>query len=72
MAKADDCGDYYRIKADNRDLNYAKYFTDGEELISRIEDYNSHNTRRMDVDEVKELLLQLDFIKSELAAWCSL
>ncbi len=47
MAKAQDLGGYYRIPADNRDLNYAKYFSEGEEKISQLEDYTSHNTRRL-------------------------
>jgi len=66
LAKADDLGAYYRIKADIRDLNYAKYFTVGEEQVSQLEDYNSHNTRRLNVQEVKEMLLNLDYIKMEL------
>ena len=68
MAKAEDLGDYYRIPADNRDLNYAQYFSEGEEKISHQEDYTSHNTERMNVEQVKQLLLKLDFIKEELHA----
>jgi len=68
MAKAEDLGEYYRIPADNRDLNYAQYFTEGEEKVSELDDYTSHNTRRLDVEQVKELLLKLDFIKEELHA----
>lgn len=68
MAKAEDLGDYYRIPADNRDLNYAQYFSEGEEKISHQEDYTSHNTERLDVERVKELLLKLDFIRDELHA----
>lgn len=67
MAKAEDLGDYYRIPADNRDLNYAKFFVEGSREISRIDDYTSHNTTRFDIEEVKELLLKLDFIKEHLA-----
>lgn len=66
MSKAKDLGDYYRIFADNRDLNYNKYFTEGEEQISQIEDYNSHNTSRLTVHEVKDKLLKLDYIQNEL------
>jgi len=66
MVKAEDLGGYYRILPDDRDLNYGKYFTEGEEKIAEIEDYNSHNTRRLNVEEIKELLLQLDYIKTEL------
>jgi UDP-N-acetylglucosamine 4,6-dehydratase len=68
MAHAEDMGGYYRIPADNRDLNYAKYFSDGEEVISHTDDYTSHNTTRLDVEQVKSLLLKLDFIKDELNA----
>ena len=68
MAHATDMGDYYRIPADNRDLNYAKFFSEGETAISEYEDYNSHNTRRLNVEQIKELLLKLDYIKEELNA----
>ena len=68
MAKANDMGVYYRIPADNRDLNYAQYFTEGEEEISQINDYTSHNTERLNVHQVKNLLLKLDYIKEELNA----
>ena len=63
MAKVDDMGEYYRIPADNRDLNYAKYFSDGEERISHLDDYTSHNTRRLNVVEVQALLQKLEFIE---------
>jgi UDP-glucose 4-epimerase len=68
MAHAKDMGGYYRIPADNRDLNYAKYFSDGEEIISHTDDYTSHNTNRLNVEGTKQLLLKLDFIKEELNA----
>lgn len=68
MAKAEDMGRYYRIPADNRDLNYAKYFVEGEERISEFDDYTSHNTERLDVPGIKELLLKLDYIKEQLDA----
>lgn len=68
MAHAIDMGAYYRIPADNRDLNYAKYFSEGETQISTLDDYTSHNTRRLGVEEIKSLLLSLDFIKEELRA----
>ena len=68
MAHAIDMGGYYRIPADNRDLNYAKYFSEGEADISTLDDYTSHNTRRLNVEEVKSLLLSLDYIKDELNA----
>ena len=63
MARAEDKGSYYRIPADNRDLNYAKYFSDGEEKISGLDDYTSHNTERLNVEQVKSLLRSLDFIQ---------
>ena len=66
MAHAKDMGSYYRIPADNRDLNYAKYFSEGEEEISHLEDYTSHNTNRLSVVQIKALLLKLDYIKEEL------
>ncbi|MFZ4856343.1 MAG: polysaccharide biosynthesis protein [Desulfuromonadaceae bacterium] len=66
LAKAEDLGGYYRIVPDDRDLNYGKYFTEGEEKISEIVDYNSHNTQRLSVAEIKEKLMGLDYIKEEL------
>jgi UDP-glucose 4-epimerase len=66
MVKAEDMGAYYRIPADNRDLNYAQYFSEGEEKISHQEDYTSHNTERLSVDQVKKLLLKLEYIKDAL------
>ena len=68
MARAEDMGRYYRIPTDNRDLNYAKYFIEGESSISSSEDYTSHNTERLNVTQVKELLLKLDFIQDALHA----
>ncbi len=68
MARVEDMGDYYRVPADNRDLNYAKYFSDGEEKISHLEDYTSHNTQQLDVEKVKSLLKKLDFIQEQLNA----
>ena len=68
MAKAFDMGRYYRIPADNRDLNYAQYFTEGETEISRQEDYTSHNTDRLNIDQIKNTLLKLDYIKDALNA----
>lgn len=63
MAKAVDMGDYYRIPADNRDLNYDKYFVEGQPEVSVIEDYHSHNTKRVDVEGMKKLLLKLDIVR---------
>lgn len=68
MAHAIDMGGYYRIPADNRDLNYAKYFSEGETDISILDDYTSHNTQRLSVAQVKDLLMSLDYIKDELGA----
>jgi len=56
MAKAEDLGDYYRIPADNRDLNYEKYFSEGDEKVEKLDDYHSHNTERLDVEEMIKLL----------------
>ncbi len=66
MAKAEDLGDYYRIPADTRDLNYGKYFTEGEERVSQAEEYTSHNTERLDVEGTKELLLKLPLIRKDI------
>lgn len=66
MIKAEDMGDFYRIPADNRDLNYAQYFSEGETDISKIEDYHSHNTQQQDVDGMKKLLLKLPLIRKEV------
>tara|TARA_R110001583_G_C5671425_1_gene411184 strand:- start:10048 stop:11058 length:1011 start_codon:yes stop_codon:yes gene_type:complete len=68
MAKAEDMQRYYRIPADNRDLNYNKYFVEGEIHISEVEDYTSHNTERLNVEGVKSLLLKLDYIQETLNA----
>jgi len=66
MVKAIDMGNYYRIPCDTRDLNYDKFFTEGNERLSTIEDYHSHNTQRLDVESMKELLMKLRFIKEDL------
>jgi len=68
MAKAEDMQRYYRIPADNRDLNYKKYFVEGELHVSEVDDYTSHNTERLGVEGVKKLLLGLDYIQGELDA----
>lgn len=62
MAKSEDMGNYFRIPADNRDLNYDKYFVEGQQKISSIEDYHSHNTNRLDIEGMKKLLQKLDII----------
>lgn len=66
MAKAEDMGGYYRIPCDTRDLNYDKFFVEGNEEVSKIEDYHSHNTNRLDVEGMKRLLLKLSFIREDL------
>ena len=66
MAKSEDMGDYYRIPADNRDLNYNKYFVEGEEDISKIDDYHSHNTSRLDVEGMKKLLFKLELVRDTI------
>ncbi|MEW5845880.1 MAG: polysaccharide biosynthesis protein [Bacteroidota bacterium] len=66
MVKAYDMGNYFRIPADNRDLNYGLYFNEGQTDITRIEEYNSHNTRRLDVEGMKELLLKLPIIRKDI------
>lgn len=66
MVKAEDCGDYYRIPADNRDLNYNQYFSEGEKDTETIEEYHSHNTHRLDVEGLKTLLCKLPQIRLEV------
>ena len=66
MAKAQDLGEYYRIPADNRDLNYGKYFTEGDENIEQATEYTSHNTLRLNVEGTKTLLLKLGFIRKDV------
>jgi UDP-glucose 4-epimerase len=66
MAKSEDMGNYYRIPADNRDLNYNQYFDEGQEKISTIDDYHSHNTQLLDVEGMKELLMKLDIVKEDV------
>ena len=66
MVKAEDMGDFYRIPADNRDLNYAQYFSEGEQDVSLIEDYHSHNTEQLGVEGMKKLLVNLPLIKKEV------
>jgi UDP-glucose 4-epimerase len=71
MLVAEDLGDYYRIPADARDLNYSIYFEKGKLLAENVEPYTSHNTRRLSVEELKKLLLKLDYIQDELRKWRS-
>ena len=66
MSKAEDLGDFYRIPTDGRDLNYSKYFSEGQQQPASIDDYNSNNTRRLNLDETMELLMSLDYIQEQL------
>lgn len=66
MARSEDMGNYFRIPCDARDLNYDKYFVEGEEKVARYEDYHSHNTYRLNVEEMKQLLLKLSMIRADL------
>jgi len=66
MVKAIDLENYYRIPADTRDLNYNKFFSEGESKIMQTEEYTSHNTRRLNLQETKELLLKLAFIRKDV------
>ena len=66
MSRAIDMGDYYRIPCDSRELNYDNYFTKGNADMSKIEDYHSHNTKRLDVEGMKALLLKLRFVREDL------
>jgi UDP-N-acetylglucosamine 4,6-dehydratase len=68
MARAEDLGGYFRIPSDSRDLNYSKYFIEGEVGVSENEDYTSHNTRRLDIDGIKKILLKLEIIREALNA----
>jgi len=68
MARAEDLGEYFRIPSDSRDLNYGKYFVEGEVGTSKIEDYTSHNTYRLDIEGVKKTLMKLDVIREALDA----
>jgi UDP-glucose 4-epimerase len=64
--KAEDLGSYYRVAPDDRDLNYAKYFSEGEKKTASLQDYHSHNTHRLSKDELRELLLKLDYVREQL------
>lgn len=68
MLRAEDLGGYYRVPADARDLNYDAYFSEGEPALSKVDDYHSHNTRQLTVDEMADLLLQLDEVRTALTA----
>jgi len=66
---AKDVGNFFRVSADKRDLNYDKYFVEGDQKLSSEEEYNSHNTERLGVKEIKEKLLKIDYVKEELKNW---
>ena len=66
MIKAEDIGDYYRIPADNRDLNYDQFFSEGDKKINSVIEYHSHNTNLLDIASMKTLLMKLPLIKSDL------
>ncbi|CAM3335866.1 polysaccharide biosynthesis protein [Cupriavidus taiwanensis] len=66
MAKADDMGRYYRVPADNRDLNYDKFILEGQPDANDVDDYTSHNTKRLDVEQIKKLLLTLSYVQDEV------
>lgn len=68
MARSEDLGNYYRIPADTRDLNYSKFFVEGETKVSRLDDYTSHNTDRLDIPGVKKTLLKLDWVQKAVNA----
>jgi len=69
LAKSEDMGDYYRVKLDERDLNYNAYFSEGEGETKAYDDYHSHNTERLDVEGVKTLLMSLPEVQAEVASW---
>jgi UDP-N-acetylglucosamine 4,6-dehydratase/5-epimerase len=66
---AEDMGGFYRVPADQRDLNYDKYFVDGDQKLTMVEEYNSHNTEILNIEQIKEKLLELDYVQNELKEW---
>jgi len=66
---ARDMGGFYRVPADNRDLNYDKYFVEGDQKLSSEDEYNSHNTERLNIEQIKEKILQLDYVREQLESW---
>jgi len=68
-AHAIDMGNFYRVPADKRDLNYEKYFSQGDKRRSAISEFNSNNTMQLELEQVKEILLSLDYIRNELSKW---
>ena len=71
LSAADDLGDYYRIKMDERDLNYHAYFSEGQEETVQYEDFHSHNCRRLQVDEISDLLMSLPEVSERVEVWKS-
>lgn len=69
FVKAEDLGNFFKVPSDKRDLNYDKYFVVGDQELTSEQEYNSHNTQRLDVDGIKEKLLQLEYVRSELKEW---
>lgn len=69
LSRSEDLGDYYRVSMDDRDLNYEKYFTEGNKEEHLLDDYHSHNTEQLNVSQVKEVLLSLSEVRNELASW---
>ena len=69
LARAEDCGNYYRIPTDARDLNYTIFFSEGQSKVSQLDDYNSHNTQRLDVPALIKLLQKLEYVQAELRNW---
>ena len=67
MARVEDNGKFFRLPSDNRSLNYDKFFKEGKEINKEYKEYTSHNTRRLSVEEIQQILLGLDFIKKSLA-----
>ncbi len=68
FAHAEDLGGYYKIKADNRDLNYNKFFEEGDSKVDQMEEYHSHNTKQLNHEELKKVLLDLDYIQEQIKA----
>ena len=69
MARSIDMENYFRIPCDTRDLNYDKYFVEGDQKLSSEDEYNSHNTERLNIEQIKEKLLQLDYVREQLESW---
>ena len=66
---ANDMGNFYRIPADKRDLNYDKYFVEGDQMLALDDEYNSNNTERLNIEQIKDKLLALDYVQNELKDW---